>query len=112
MNYPSDDSHQNRIWTEDEIETGRGLALLSYIPGLCFIALLHSSGNRYIKHHAKQGLILFFVEIGALLLRWNVIWNALLIICIGFAILGMAKAFSGRSFKIPILSDLFTGFRG
>lgn len=101
-----------KIWTEDEIETGKGIALLSYIPILCFVAFLHSTNNRYIQHHAKQGLLLLMVEILALLFRWNIIWDALLIVCIGLALVGMVRAFSGRSFKIPILSDFISGLRG
>ncbi|MCX7835306.1 MAG: hypothetical protein N2450_04455 [bacterium] len=112
MSYNAKEKSYEKIWSEEEIESGKGLALLSYIPGLCFFVFIHSTGNRYIQHHAKQGLILFVIEVLAILFRWNIIWDALLVICVGFALLGMARAFSGRSFKIPIVSDFFTGLRG
>ncbi len=100
------------LWDEEEIETGRGLALISYIPGFCFIGLLQGHDNRFVFHHAKQGLILFVLELAALLFRWNLLWDALLVICAGLALLGMLNAFSGRSFRIPFLSDWFGGLRG
>lgn len=100
------------LWDEDEIDSGKGLALLSYLPGLCFIGLLQGPENRFIYHHARQGFLLFLIEIAALLFRWNLVWDALLVICAGLALFGMINAFSGRSFHIPILSDWFGGLRG
>jgi len=102
----------SEVWDEEEVETGRGLALLSYLPGFCFIGLLQSHENRFVYHHAKQGFLLLIIEIAALLFRWNLLWDAVLLICAGLALMGMLNAFSGRSFRIPFLSDWFGGLRG
>ena len=99
-------------WTEDEIETGRGLALLSYLPGLCFLGLIQGSENRFIAHHARQGFILFVLELAALIFRWNLLWDALIIFCIILGLIGMAYAFTGRSFRVPFIADWFGGIRG
>lgn len=110
--YKSTSATPAEPYEEEEIEAGKGLALISYLPGLCLIGLLSGQQNRYVFHHAKQGFLLFLLEIAALLFRWNLIWDALLIVCAVLAVMGMVRAFSGRPFRVPFLSDWFIGLRG
>ncbi len=50
---------------EQEIASGRLLAAVAYLPGLCFIGLLGAPENRFVGFHARQGLLLLLVEIAA-----------------------------------------------
>ena len=50
---------------ERDVSTGRLLASVAYLPGLCFVGLLGAPQNRYVGFHARQGFLLFLVEIVA-----------------------------------------------
>jgi uncharacterized membrane protein len=93
--------------TEERIkEEGKIPAMLAYVPFLCFFALFLKRDNAYAYHHGKQGLILFLIEMGAIALRWDLLWNLILILCGGVAVWGIVAAFRGVKFRLPILSDL------
>ena len=49
--------------SSEEIERGRLLAAVAYLPGLCFIGLIGAPENRYVGFHARQGFLLFALEI-------------------------------------------------
>ena len=49
--------------SEREIASGRALAAVAYLPALALIGLLEAPRNRYVQFHARQGLVLFGVEI-------------------------------------------------
>ena len=87
--------------SEREITTGRALAAVAYLPGLCFIGLLEAPRNRYVRFHARQGLVLFAAEVAGALLR----------LCLGVVFLavtayGMIKGASGEMIRVPVLADL------
>ena len=44
-------------------EEGRMAAILSYIPLLCFIPLLNMKDNKDARFHARQGVLLFLIEL-------------------------------------------------
>jgi len=46
----------------EDVERGRLLAAIAYLPGLCFLGLLGAPDNAYIHFHARQGFLLFAVE--------------------------------------------------
>ena len=108
--------------TPEEIQAGRILAAVAYLPGLCFIGLFGASHNRYVGFHARQGLLLFLVEV--------VVWVALAIydgslgqipvigflvgavarFVLGLALLaatvyGVIKGAGGEMARIPYLGD-------
>lgn len=87
-------------------EEGKIPAMLAYVPFLCFFALFLKRDNPYAFHHGKQGLILFLVEMGAIALRFDLLWNLILILCGGVAVWGIVAAFRGIKFRLPLLSDL------
>lgn len=109
----------------EEIEAGRVLSAVAYLPGLCFIGLFGAAHNRYVAFHARQGLLLFLVEIA--------VWVALAIydaslgaipvvgflvgalarFVLGFLLLaatiyGVVKGASGEMARIPYLGDAIT----
>jgi len=96
---------------EEQAETGKRDAILSYIPFLCFIPLFKSNLNDFAKKHVKQGLLLLTVEIIALFFLVDfvndIFWTLVLIGCLLFAIIGISKSLAGKEMKIPYIGTIF-----
>jgi len=89
----------------DEIEEGRGLALLAYVPFFCFIPFIQGrSANRFAYEHGKQGVLLFIFEIIALLGAF--FWKAALFLAAVVAIVGMVYVIDGKLWRIPWIGPL------
>jgi uncharacterized membrane protein len=109
--------------SEREITTGRALAAVAYLPGLCFIGLLEAPRNRFVRFHARQGLVLLAAEIvGAVAIAivdgslgsipvLGLIAGASLrlmlgVLFLGVTVYGVLKGASGEMIRIPGLADL------
>lgn len=92
-------------------EEGKIAAILAYVPFLCIYALFFKKDNPYASHHGKQGLVLFIAELAAVALRWNVLWNIVLILLGAVAIWGMIAALRGEPFRLPIVADLLDQYQ-
>lgn len=97
---------------EDEqkkTEEGKAAAILGYIPFMCFVPLIKMKDNPFAVNHGKQGLILFVIEILAVLFLLPKIsdffWSAVIILCVILALVGILNAVQGKSFKIPYIGD-------
>ena len=98
------------------------LAAVAYLPGLCFIGLLGAPENAFIGFHARQGFLLFLLEVLLMLFFWIydgtlgripyvgplvgylikfVVWTAALLL----TAFGAAKAANGEVARIPYLGD-------
>jgi len=89
----------------EEIEEGRALAVLAYVPFLCFIPFIQGKdNNRFAYEHGKQGVLLFLFEIAILL--GALFWKAALFIASVVAIVGIIYVIQGRFWKIPWLGGL------
>lgn len=90
-------------------EEGRMAAIMSYIPLLCFIPLLNMPENKEARLHARQGTLLFIVELFAAVLLVDgiahFIFKAILIIAVAFSLLGIFFALQGRNHKLPFIGD-------
>jgi uncharacterized membrane protein len=106
----------------EDVERGRLLAAVAYLPGLCFIGLLGAPENAFIGFHARQGFLLLLLEILLTLFFWIydgtlgripylgplvgyivkfVAWTAVLLL----TAFGVAKAANGEVARIPYLGD-------
>lgn len=106
----------------EEIERGRLIAAIAYLPVLGIVGLLGMPENRYVGFHARQGLLLFLAEL--------VVWTGLAIVhssigripILGFLIVvlldfvcwmallaatvyGVIKGASGEMTRLPVLGD-------
>ena len=94
----------------NEIEEGRLTALFSYIPFLCFIPLLSMKENREARFHARQGLVLFLIEIVAALFLIDrissFVFTAVLLVAAAFSVAGIVFALQGKSYRLPLVGDL------
>jgi uncharacterized membrane protein len=108
--------------TPEDVQRGRLLAAVAYLPGLCFLGLLGAPENQFIGFHARQGFLLFVLEValavffgvydgtlgnipyvGPILgyLVKFVVWTGVLLVT-AFAV---AKAASGEVTRLPYLGE-------
>ena len=107
---------------QEEIQSGRLLAAVAYLPGLCFVGLLGAPENRYVGFHARQGFLLFLLEVvawvalaiydaslGRIPLLGFLIGAAIRFILgfgfLGATIYGVVKGATGEMARIPYLGD-------
>jgi len=89
-----------------KVNNKNGLAALSYFWILCLIPLLGSK-DEFVKFHAKQGFVLFLIELVLILVGWIPLvgWLASLIVVL-VAIIGIIKALNGERWEIPYVYNL------
>jgi fumarate reductase subunit D len=91
-------------------EEGRLAAILSYIPFLCFIPLLNMKENKEAGFHARQGVLLFMIELVAVLFLIdgisNFVFKVILMAAIALSVAGVYSVLQGKSYKLPIIGDL------
>lgn len=84
--------------------------VFAYIPVLCLAPIVRMGENETIRFHARQGLVLFLIEILASLFLIpelsSLFWKAVLIGCIISSIGGVLYALQGRKEKLPLIGDL------
>ncbi|MBU1037185.1 hypothetical protein KKF32_04085 [Patescibacteria group bacterium] len=89
---------------DKDIEENKIIASISYLWILCLIPLFLKRSSKFAQFHAKQGLILFIVEIVGWLVFWIPIIGWLLGLAIlVIAILGIVNAWQGNYWEMPIL---------
>ncbi len=103
---------EKKITAEDkDVKDGKVFALISYLGILVIITLLLKKDNKFALFHAKQGLVLFICEIGALLINiipvlGQIIW-ALAVLVFGiFSLVGIVQSLMGSYWKAPIIGDI------
>ena len=106
----------------EEIENGRLLAAVAYLPALCFVGLIGMPENRYVGFHARQGFLLFLVEVIAWIavsvfegsigripvlgfLVGAIVRFVLGIGFLGLTVYGVVKGATGEMARIPLLGD-------
>lgn len=99
------------MFSEEEkidIEKNRKIAAIAYLSILCLIPLLFRSQSKFAQFHAKQGLILLFIEIilpffNIIPFVGQVIWVCGLILLLVFSFLGFKNAWQKRFWEMPYL---------
>ena len=92
--------------TRKDVEENKTVAALSYAWILCLVPLLGKRKSKFAQFHAKQGLVLFIIELGASLVMWFPVFGQLLMLALLIvSVLGIIKALNGEWWKIPYLYD-------
>lgn len=106
----------------EDVERGRLLACIAYLPALCFVGLAGMPENRFVAFHGRQGFLLLCAELVALVAVWifdvslgripilGLVLGALLRFVLGMVFLaatvyGVIKASGGEATRIPALGD-------
>jgi len=98
-------------FNREDAEKNKFLAAISYIPLLFIVTFAVAPNSEFAKAHAKQGLILFIVEVinGVLSLIpaigfiFKYLGGAILFIV---AVVGFVYAITGNYWKIPFIGDI------
>ena len=106
-------------YDKKDIESGKVMAILSYIGILCLIPYFAEKNNPFVVYHAKQGLNLFLLEVIAsvAISVLSVILFLLFFVVglIGFAvgvcgfalsIMGIINVCNGKAKELPIVNKL------
>lgn len=94
-----------------EINEGKFFALISYISFLCLVTLLLKKKNKFALYHAKQGLVIFVMEVALTIiaiipfLGW-IIWSLGFIILSLVCLWAILEVLMGHYLKIPLVSDI------
>jgi len=97
--------------TEQEIREGKFFAIISYVSFLCIITLILKKDNKFALYHAKQGLVLFVMEVTAFILSIIPILGWLIGV-FGYALFllvslwGIMQAALGLHSRIPIITEM------
>ncbi|MCU0678823.1 MAG: hypothetical protein MUC28_00030 [Planctomycetes bacterium] len=89
-----------------DIQENKTIAALSYVWILCLVPLLGKRQSKFAQFHAKQGLILFIIELIAAFLVWFPLFGQLLMLAlILISVMGVVKALKGEWWKMPYIYD-------
>jgi fumarate reductase subunit D len=79
-------------------------ALFSYIWILFLIPLLARRDSKFCQFHAKQGLVLFVIDLIASLFFWIPLIGQLLMLALAIvSVIGIIKVLNGEYWKIPYI---------
>ncbi len=96
---------------EQCIREGKFFAVISYVSFFCIVALILKKGNKFALYHAKQGLVLFVMEV--IVFIFSIIpFLGLLIRIFGFALFllvslwGIIQSTLGIYSRIPVITKM------
>lgn len=98
-----------QVSSEKEIREGKFFAIISYISFLCIVSLILKKDNKFAQYHAKQGLVLFVLEVACFILSVIPVLGSILRV-LGVALFtllslwGMLHALHGNFHRVPIIS--------
>jgi uncharacterized membrane protein len=91
---------------DPDVEANKTIAALSYLWILCLVPLLGKKDSKFAQFHAKQGLILFIIELIGSLVFWFPLFGQLLMLALVIvSVMGIIKALNGEWWKIPFIYD-------
>lgn len=109
-------------YTPAEIESGKGMGCLSYLGVLVLIPFFAEKTNRFVRYHARQGLVLFLAEVAfwmvlqivsAILLSisWRLAFVSGVLSLAGFlflalSIIGLVNVFQGKAKELPLIGKV------
>lgn len=98
------DKKKTPITRDKDVEKNKAIAALSYIWILFLVPMLAKRRSKFCQFHAKQGLVLFIVEVIAGLIFWiPYIGQLIMLVLVIVAIIGIIKALNGEWWKIPYI---------
>lgn len=91
---------------DPDVEANKTVAALSYISILFIIPLLGKKDSKFCQFHAKQGLVVFLIELLASILCMipplcMLVWLGAVVL----SVLAVMKVLNGEWWKIPYIYD-------
>ncbi len=89
-----------------DVEENKQVAALSYVWVLVLVPLLTKRDSEFAQFHAKQGLILFIIEILAGFVFWiPIIGQLIALVLLVAAVMGVYKSLNGEWWKMPYIYE-------
>lgn len=89
-----------------DVEINKNVAAMSYLWILCLVPLLGKRDSKFAQFHAKQGLVLFGIELLASLFIWFPVFGQLFMLSlIVVSAMGIVKTLNGESWEIPFIHE-------
>lgn len=105
-NLSSSNEEKKTVSNDPDIEKNKTIAALSYVWILCLVPLLGKRDSKYAQFHAKQGLVLFIVEIVASLLFWFPFFGQLIMLAlVVISVMGIVKTLNGEWWEVPYIYE-------
>ena len=87
-----------------------GTVIANIIARNGYRASLWMRDNEQARFHSRQGLILFLIELLAILLLIpglsSLIWKTVLIVALGASVAGIIFGLQGKMYKLPFIGDI------
>ena len=118
QNILDDVKDETDSFDKKDIESGKVMAILSYLGILVLIPYFAEKNNKYVAYHAKQGLNLFIIEIIASfafsilsVIFWLILFfivpllgAALSLASLGLTIIGIVNVCNGKAKELPVIN--------
>lgn len=100
----------------NDVEENKVFAALSYLGILVLIPLLVKKDSKFAMEHAKQGLVLFIIEmilwvINFIPILGQILWIVVGIVLLIVSLMGLIYALQGKFWKIPFVYDWAQNFK-
>jgi len=86
-----------------DIEDNKTVAALSYLWILCLVILFFKRDSKFAHFHAKQGLLLFALEIVLSFILFIPFINLLWLVIIALSAIGIFRALDGQMKPLPFI---------
>ncbi|MFO7807272.1 MAG: hypothetical protein R6V40_02500 [Candidatus Moraniibacteriota bacterium] len=97
---------QKKAADNKDVEENKYIAALSYVWILCLVPLLGKRDSKFAQFHAKQGLVLFAIEIiGGLFFWFPILGQILFLALVVISLMGIIKTLNGDWWEIPYIYD-------
>jgi uncharacterized membrane protein len=102
----NNNQNQNQPPLNNDVESNKVTAALSYFWILCLVPLLAKKDSKFAQFHAKQGLVLFIIDIIASVVIFIPVFGQLLMIALlVVSVIGIIKALNGEWYKMPYIYE-------
>lgn len=95
---------------QKDIQEGKFFAVISYVAFLCIVSLILKKDNKFALFHAKEGLVLFVIEVICFILSvipvYSIIKRLVLAFFIFISLIGILQAIRGSAKGLPVISDI------
>lgn len=100
-------SNEQTTPTQDkDVLENKSIAALSYLWILCLVPLLGKKDSKFAQFHAKQGLVLFIIEIIGSLVFWLPLFGQILMLALlVVSVMGIIKTLNGEWWKVPFIYE-------
>ncbi|MEA3313392.1 MAG: DUF4870 domain-containing protein [Caldisericota bacterium] len=100
----------------NDVQENKVFAALSYLGILVLIPLLVKKDSKFAMEHAKQGLVLFIIEMILWVINFipvlgQILWIVVGIILFIVSLMGLIYALQGKFWKIPFVYDWAQNFK-